>query len=74
MQGLKPLHNRKSALANLLIKGDIAMYAKPVAAAAVVPTVAAVTLPNTGGNLLVSAAVAVGAGMLAWGVLYAQSR
>lgn len=35
---------------------------------------AVTTLPNTGGDLIVSTAVAVGAGMLAWGVLYARSR
>ena len=52
------------------------MYASPKVAPVVVPAaVAAVTtLPNTGGNLVVTAAVAVGAGMLAWGVLYARSR
>lgn len=52
------------------------MYASPKVAPVVVPaTVAAVTtLPNTGGNLVVTAAVAVGAGMLAWGVMYARSR
>ncbi len=50
------------------------MYAKPVAIAAV-PAVAAIsTLPNTGSNLMVSAALAVGAGMLTWGVLYARGR
>jgi LPXTG-motif cell wall-anchored protein len=49
------------------------MYAKPVVAAAV-PTVAAVTLPNTGSNLIVTAALAVGAGLLTWGVLYGRNR
>jgi LPXTG-motif cell wall-anchored protein len=49
------------------------MYAKPIVAAAV-PTVAAVTLPNTGSNLVITAAIAVGAGMLTWGVLYGRTR
>ena len=60
--------------ADLYNKGRHAMYAKPVVATAVVPTVAAVTLPNTGSNLVVSAALAVGAGLVAWGVLYAHNR
>ena len=45
---------------------------------AVVPAVAGAavvtTLPNTGSSLLVSSAVAVAAGMLAWGVVYARTR
>jgi len=50
------------------------MYAKPVVVAPVVVTTSAavVTLPNTGGNMLVTAALAVGAGLLTWGVLYAR--
>lgn len=35
---------------------------------------AAATLPNTGSDMLVSTAVAVAAGMLAWGVVYARTR
>lgn len=52
------------------------MYAGPKVAVAAAPaTIAAVTtLPSTGGNLVVTAAVAVAAGMLTWGVLYARSR
>ena len=49
------------------------MY-NPIVAPVVVTTGAAVvTLPNTGGNLLVSAAVSVAAGLAVWGVLYARS-
>jgi LPXTG-motif cell wall-anchored protein len=49
------------------------MYAKPVVATAV-PTVAAATiLPNTGSSWVISAAIAVGVGMLTWGVIYARS-
>jgi len=36
-------------------------------------TVGAVTLPNTGGNVIVSLAIAVAAGMIVWGVLYARA-
>lgn len=52
------------------------MYTGPVAAVPVTAgTVAAVTtLPNTGGNLLITAAVSVAAGLVAWGVMYAYSR
>lgn len=49
------------------------MYAKPVVATAVPAVAAVATLPNTGGNLVVSTALAVGVGMLTWGVLYARS-
>jgi LPXTG-motif cell wall-anchored protein len=43
--------------------------------AAVLPVAAAVvTLPNTGANLLVSSALAIAAGMLTWGVVYARTR
>lgn len=50
------------------------MYTNPIVALPVVVTTGAAiaTLPNTGGDLLVSAAVSVGAGMLAWGVVYAR--
>ena len=52
------------------------MYTKPVAVLPAVATtgVAVATLPNTGSNLLVSAALSVGAGLLTWGVVYARSR
>lgn len=36
-------------------------------------TIGAVTLPNTGGNLVVSLAVSVASGLVAWGVLYAHA-
>jgi LPXTG-motif cell wall-anchored protein len=36
-------------------------------------TVGALTLPNTGGNFVVTLAVSVAAGLVAWGVLYARS-
>ena len=49
------------------------MYAKPIVATAVPTVAAAVTLPNTGGNWVISAAIAVGVGMLTWGVLYART-
>jgi hypothetical protein len=52
------------------------MYGKGTvlgAAATTTATVGAVTLPNTGGNLVVTLAISVAAGMLAWGVLYARS-
>ena len=49
------------------------MYAKPIIAAAVPTVAAAATLPNTGGNWVISAAIAVGVGMLTWGALYARS-
>jgi hypothetical protein len=45
-----------------------------VVATATTGTAAITTLPNTGGNLLVSAALAVGAGLLTWGVLYTRGR
>ena len=50
------------------------MYANPVApVVATTATVGAVTLPNTGGDFVVSLAVSVAAGLVAWGVLYAHS-
>ncbi len=51
------------------------MYSGPKVAPVVVPAaVAAITtLPNTGGNLLVTAALSVGAGLATWGVLYARA-
>ena len=36
-------------------------------------TVGALTLPNTGGDFIVSVAVSIAAGLVAWGVLYARS-
>jgi hypothetical protein len=36
-------------------------------------TVGALTLPNTGGNLVVTLAVSVAAGLVTWGVLYTRS-
>lgn len=36
-------------------------------------TAGALTLPNTGGNFVVTLAVSVAAGLVAWGVLYARS-
>jgi hypothetical protein len=36
-------------------------------------TVGALTLPNTGGNFVVTLAVSVATGLVAWGVLYARS-
>lgn len=36
-------------------------------------TVGALTLPNTGGNFVVTLAVSVAAGLVTWGVLYARS-
>ncbi|MBC7707679.1 LPXTG cell wall anchor domain-containing protein [Polaromonas sp.] len=40
---------------------------------AVSTTVGAVTLPNTGGNFIVTLAAAVAAGMVVWGIMYARS-
>jgi LPXTG-motif cell wall-anchored protein len=34
----------------------------------------AVVLPNTGGNAMVTLAIAIAAGMLTWGVLYAYAN
>ncbi|HSX16275.1 MAG TPA: LPXTG cell wall anchor domain-containing protein [Candidatus Saccharimonadales bacterium] len=31
------------------------------------------TLPNTGGNIVISLAIAVASGLVVWGVLYARS-
>jgi hypothetical protein len=36
-------------------------------------TLGALTLPNTGGNLVVTLAVSVATGLVAWGVLYARA-
>jgi LPXTG-motif cell wall-anchored protein len=43
------------------------------AAVAATTTVGALTLPNTGGDLVVTLALSVAAGLVAWGVLYARS-
>lgn len=51
------------------------MYGKGAlvgAATTTTATVGAVTLPNTGGNFVVTAAISLGAGLIAWGVLYAH--
>ena len=37
-------------------------------------TVTALTLPNTGSNSYVTAALSVGAGLVTWGVLYLRTR
>ena len=51
------------------------MYGSVIGAATTTATTAAVlTLPNTGGNLIVNLAIAVGAGLVVWGVLYSRSR
>lgn len=36
-------------------------------------TVGALTLPSTGGNFVVTLAVSVATGLVAWGVLYSRS-
>jgi LPXTG-motif cell wall-anchored protein len=36
-------------------------------------TVGVLTLPNTGGNIVISLAIAVASGLVVWGVLYARS-
>jgi len=36
-------------------------------------TVGAITLPNTGGNVVVTLAISVAAGLVAWGVVYAHN-
>jgi hypothetical protein len=50
------------------------MYGRGSAVAPVaVATGAAVTLPNTGGNLVVNLAISAAAGLVTWGVLYAAA-
>lgn len=44
----------------------------PIAAG--VTTTGAVLLPNTGGNIIVEAAIAVAAGLVVWGALYLKAR
>jgi hypothetical protein len=51
------------------------MYGKGalgVAATTTTATVGAVTLPNTGGNFVVTVAISLAAGLVAWGVLYSR--
>lgn len=48
--------------------------AKPTVAAVVAGAAVVTTLPNTGSSLMVSAALSVAAGMIAWGVVYARTR
>lgn len=43
------------------------------AGAATVTTAGALTLPNTGSNLLINVALSVGVGLIVWGFLYARS-
>ncbi len=45
-----------------------------VLGASTVPVVAATVLPNTGSNMIVTAAVSVAMGLVAWGGLYALSN
>lgn len=42
------------------------------AGAATVTTGAALTLPNTGSNMLINVAISVGVGLIVWGVIYAR--
>jgi LPXTG-motif cell wall-anchored protein len=37
-------------------------------------TVTALTLPNTGSNIYVTAALSIAAGLVTWGVLYLRAR
>lgn len=48
------------------------MYGKGAGSVvAATTTVGALTLPSTGGNFVVTLAVSVAAGLIAWGVVYA---
>jgi len=50
------------------------MYGKVLGVtAATTATTTAAVLPNTGGNVVVTLAISVAAGLVAWGVLYARS-
>ena len=64
--------SRSTALTN---NRRSAMYGVSPAApvVATTTTVGALTLPNTGGNFVVTLAVSVAAGLVAWGVLYARA-
>jgi len=57
------------------IREKLTMYGKGGVApiVATTTTVGVVTLPNTGGNIVVSLAIAVASGLVVWGVLYARS-
>ena len=44
------------------------------AATAVTTTAAVVMLPNTGGNILIDAAISLASGMIVWGIVYSRSR
>lgn len=37
-------------------------------------TVAAVTLPSTGGNMVVTLAISVASGLVMWGILYTRAN
>lgn len=51
-----------------------AMYGNEIApVVATTTTAAAVALPSTGGDFVVTLAVSVATGLVAWGVLYARS-
>ena len=57
------------------IKSGEHMYGNILGATtATVTTVAALTLPNTGSNAVVTIAISVAAGLLTWGVMHARSR
>jgi LPXTG-motif cell wall-anchored protein len=50
------------------------MYGSVLGAATTTAATATVlSLPNTGGNFVVNLAISVGAGLVAWGVLYARA-
>jgi len=44
------------------------------AATTTTATVAAVTLPKTGSNILVSLAISVASGLVMWGILYTRAN
>lgn len=44
------------------------------AATTTAATATAATLPNTGSSGLITVALAIGAGLVTWGVLYARAR
>lgn len=57
------------------IKGESNMYGRVLGACTgTVCTAAALTLPNTGSNIVVTMAVSIATGMVVWGLLYARSR
>ena len=66
---------RTTAAANKL-REKPTMYGKGGVAGPVVATtttVGVLTLPNTGGNIVISLAIAVASGLVVWGVMYARS-